>query len=184
MIPFKIHYLLLFFWIFSLNDLPHSPVIADETDIRSILCSGEEIAFPGRCTGSAYCTACKSCKYCTHCNSGGSCGVCGGGSYRSNKPTTRSYSAPKPKAKSYFSTPSYNNNGSQVQTIEYVEKYAKYIVTKATSLRQLATHKSDVLLRFAPGDEVVFLEATNEYWWKVSFDDKIGWVKKALLIEK
>jgi uncharacterized protein YgiM (DUF1202 family) len=58
------------------------------------------------------------------------------------------------------------------------------IVTEKTSLRQSATHESSILRRLDVGEEVVVLEHTNQYWWKVVHYDKTGWVKKALLREK
>lgn len=56
-----------------------------------------------------------------------------------------------------------------------------YRVTEATSLRQSATHKSTVMLRFQPGDEVEVLEKSDVYWWKVRYFGKTGYVKSFLL---
>jgi hypothetical protein len=59
-----------------------------------------------------------------------------------------------------------------------------YILLEATSLRSQPTHKSEVVLRFDPGDEVILLEETSKWWWKVYFAGTTGWVKSAKLVEK
>lgn len=56
-----------------------------------------------------------------------------------------------------------------------------YILTDETSLREGASSKTRVLLRFKPGDNVDVIDSSDNWWWKVKFKDKIGWVKKALL---
>jgi hypothetical protein len=56
-----------------------------------------------------------------------------------------------------------------------------FYVFESTSFREEATHLSGVILRFTPGDAVVLLEKTDQYWWKVRFKDKTGWVKAAKL---
>lgn len=56
-----------------------------------------------------------------------------------------------------------------------------FSITESTSFRKDATHLSDIILRFASGDEVELLEKTNQYWWKVRFKGRTGWVKAANL---
>lgn len=183
MISSKLYYLL----FILLAHMPDSTQHLSAVELKEhtiILCSGEELAPEGRCTGSRYCTACTTCNYCKHCNSGGSCGVCGGGSSRRtyspsyySKDGTNRYSKP---SNPYTTQPVFTPE--KQHTIIIVNDL--YIVTQATSLRQRATHKSNVLLRFAPGDEATLLEPTDKYWWKVVFNGKVGWVKKALLRKK
>jgi hypothetical protein len=57
----------------------------------------------------------------------------------------------------------------------------RFVLTASTSFRQKATHKSDVLLRFRPNDEVEVLEKTNKWWWRVRYDERTGYVKAQLL---
>ena len=57
----------------------------------------------------------------------------------------------------------------------------QFIVTRATSLREAATHESDVIRRFAPGDEVTLLASNHRDWWKVRYKDRTGWVKKTMM---
>lgn len=64
---------------------------------------------------------------------------------------------------------------------EETEPLGTFYVFESTSFREEATHLSDVILRFAPGNEVTLLEKTDQYWWKVRFNDKTGWVKAAKL---
>ncbi|MFK7809231.1 MAG: SH3 domain-containing protein [Saprospiraceae bacterium] len=54
-------------------------------------------------------------------------------------------------------------------------------ITKATSLRRKATHKSKVLQRLPVGKSVAVLEKTNKHWWKVNIDGREGYVKALLL---
>lgn len=61
---------------------------------------------------------------------------------------------------------------------------AEYVVIKATSLRQKSTHKSKVLTRLYEGREVTVLEHTNEWWWKVDYKGRIGWVKNFCMKKK
>ncbi len=57
-----------------------------------------------------------------------------------------------------------------------------YFVTKATSLRQRAESSSAVTDRLREGDSVIILNSIQEhYWWKVSHEGKVGWVKSHLL---
>ena len=57
-----------------------------------------------------------------------------------------------------------------------------FTLKKRTSLRQRATHKSPVISRLASGTNLLVLEKTSKYWWKVRIEDNIGYVK-ALLLE-
>ena len=54
-------------------------------------------------------------------------------------------------------------------------------LTQATSLRAAPTHKSEVLLRFRPGDRVKVLEKTEYYWWRVRYEERTGYAKALLL---
>ena len=56
-----------------------------------------------------------------------------------------------------------------------------YLLTDATSLREGPDHTTHVLLRFVPGNQVKVLEKTNKFWWKVTYKNKIGYAKAALL---
>lgn len=56
-----------------------------------------------------------------------------------------------------------------------------FSLTDKTSLREEATSKSGVIKRLDIGDQVLVLEETNKYWWKVKLGDRTGWVKAALL---
>lgn len=64
------------------------------------------------------------------------------------------------------------------------ESLGTYYLIQSTSLRREATHQSGVMLRFNSGNTVELLEKTNQYWWKVRFNGKIGWVKAAKLQEE
>lgn len=64
---------------------------------------------------------------------------------------------------------------------EEIEVLGAFYVFESTSFREEATHRSGIILRFAPGNQVELLERTNQYWWKVRFKGKIGWVKAAKL---
>ncbi len=54
-------------------------------------------------------------------------------------------------------------------------------LTEATSFRREATHKSEVLLRFEPGDQVEVLEKTEYFWWRVRYRGQTGYTKALLL---
>lgn len=54
-------------------------------------------------------------------------------------------------------------------------------LTGRTSLREKATHESAVLQRLAEGQRVEVLEKTNNWWWKVRCDGRLGYVKAQLL---
>lgn len=56
-----------------------------------------------------------------------------------------------------------------------------FSLTQRTSLREEATSQSDVIKRLGVGDQVLVLEETNKFWWKVRLGDRTGWVKAALL---
>lgn len=56
-----------------------------------------------------------------------------------------------------------------------------YRVTRETSLRTGPDAKEQVILRFRVGDRVEILDDSGYWWWKVRFDGKTGWAKKALL---
>ena len=120
------------------------------------LCSGLEMD-SGRCTGSANCTACSTCNYCAYCNSGGSCGVCSRSNWN-RYDQQRNYSTPRYSAKVYYS------------------------LTMKTSLRRLPSSQSEVLIRFKTGDKVELIKHYNEWWSKVRYKGKIGYVKRKLLI--
>jgi len=142
------------------------------------LCSGRYVDI-GKCTGSVYCKACKTCNYCAYCNNGGSCGVCG---KRPSKPKVYTYPSPSQKPKTYTypsrKKKAYDNKESTILQSS-IKTY--YLLTLETSLRKLPTSKSEVLLRFKTGDTVGFIEHYNEWWSKVKFEGRIGYVKRRLL---
>lgn len=57
----------------------------------------------------------------------------------------------------------------------------EFTVTQRTSLRTEAASSSSVQLRLPEFATVKVLEETNQYWWKVDYKGKEGYVKKALL---
>lgn len=59
-----------------------------------------------------------------------------------------------------------------------------HTLIQATSLRARPDGKAKVLKRFALGDQVTVLDNSGEWWWKVNFNGKEGWVKRRLLEEK
>ena len=153
------------------------------------LCSGK--VSNGRCTGSVYCRACKNCKYCAHCNSGGSCGVCG-------KRSTKTYSSPKSeppkkynsnKTKSNYKNPSYSRSSKVAKPYNDKKRTPitpnnAYVITQKTSLREYGDSQAKVLKRLRVDEEVLVIESTGKYWWKVIHENEIGWVKKHLLKKK
>jgi uncharacterized protein YgiM (DUF1202 family) len=56
-----------------------------------------------------------------------------------------------------------------------------YKVMQATSFRTKPNSQSKVILRFKAGNEVEVLESSDDWWWKVLYNSKVGWVKKRLL---
>jgi len=57
-----------------------------------------------------------------------------------------------------------------------------FALTEATSLREGPTHKTEVILRFRPGDQVELLEKHDRWWWRVRFEGRSGYVKAFLLV--
>jgi uncharacterized protein YgiM (DUF1202 family) len=57
----------------------------------------------------------------------------------------------------------------------------QYRLSKETSLRKQATHKSASLKRLQPGCSITVIEKTSAHWWKVETGDGIGYVKAFLL---
>ncbi|MFK7774445.1 MAG: hypothetical protein AB8F94_20045 [Saprospiraceae bacterium] len=76
------------------------------------------------------------------------------------------YSEPKPE-------PSSNTSIDRI-------KYSKR-VTKKTSLRKSSSSKSRVILRLEVGQKVSVIDDSEQWWAKVMYQEKIGWVKKSLL---
>jgi len=56
-----------------------------------------------------------------------------------------------------------------------------YVLTKRTSLREAPDAQSRVISRMAVGTELILLEKTNKWWWKVSMGGWEGYAKAALL---
>lgn len=54
-------------------------------------------------------------------------------------------------------------------------------LTQKTSLRAYPDSQSRVILRFDPEDKVLLIEEFNEWWTRVEFNGKVGYVKKKLL---
>lgn len=169
----------LFFFtsIFSFSSPQHqnAPI-----QIESILCSsyGSE---HGTCRGLANCTACTNCKYCGYCNNGGSCGVCAIRPQSDYKPKPRKekkYYPPRKKKSNSKRADIINDDKIKVAPNSYNNTYT---VTKKTSLREFANSKSKVLKRLDVNQEVIVLESPAGYWWKVIYNEKVGWMKKNLL---
>ncbi len=59
-----------------------------------------------------------------------------------------------------------------------------FVLTQETSLRTRPDSKAKVILRFEIGDEVKVLDDSGQWWWKVIFDGKTGWLKRHLLEEQ
>lgn len=59
-----------------------------------------------------------------------------------------------------------------------------YILTKRTSLREAPDSQSKVISRMPVGTELLLLERTNEWWWRVSMGGWEGYVKAHLLKNK
>lgn len=82
-------------------------------------------------------------------------------------------------------TPEKTAETTPVEEVAEPEKEAPaFTVTQRTSLRAEATSSSTVRLRLPEFATVKVLEETNQYWWKVDYDGKEGYVKKALLEPK
>lgn len=62
-----------------------------------------------------------------------------------------------------------------------MEALGVFEVAESTSLRQGASHETEILLRLRSGNRVELLEKTSKYWWKVRFDHQEGYVKALLL---
>lgn len=56
-----------------------------------------------------------------------------------------------------------------------------YYMTESTSLRVGPHHTTDVILRLRPGYEVEVLEQTGRWWWKVRYQDRVGYAKSFLM---
>ncbi len=54
-------------------------------------------------------------------------------------------------------------------------------VIKSTSLRESPKSSSKVLKRLKKGASAIILEKTNRYWWRVSIEGKVGYIKASLL---
>ena len=59
-----------------------------------------------------------------------------------------------------------------------------YILTKRTSLREAPSSQSKVISRMPVGTELLLLERTSEWWWRVSMGGWEGYVKAHLLKNK
>ncbi len=71
------------------------------------------------------------------------------------------------------SKPHYN---SSIKTIKYSKR-----VYKATSLRENANSKAKVILRFKAGNKVEVIDDSGQWWAKVMYQERVGWVKKSVL---
>ncbi|MEZ5042416.1 MAG: DUF5723 family protein [Saprospiraceae bacterium] len=69
------------------------------------------------------------------------------------------------------------------QPVEGSVEQAKgiFVLTQRTSLRAEANSTSTVQQRIEIGEQVLLLEETDKFWWKVKLGEKTGWVKAALL---
>lgn len=59
-----------------------------------------------------------------------------------------------------------------------------YILTKRTSLREAPNAQSRVISRMSAGTELLLLERTDQWWWRVSMGGWEGYVKAHLLKNK
>lgn len=187
--PIKPHTIALLLLSFSFNFITaqNIQIVPDKDQI--VMCSSFKAEVAGTCYGKANCTACSSCNYCAHCNNGGSCGVCDPllklysppSNKRTVSPPSYKYTAPARRSPKSNTTP----NKPLISLTDITGSEAEhYLLTQSTSLRQASTHKSSVLKRFVRGDQVVLLEKTNQFWWKVEHKGKTGWVKCLLLKKK
>ena len=69
---------------------------------------------------------------------------------------------------------------SQYENRKYFAGYRLNVIQK-TSLRLRPNSQSQVILRFDVGDGVEILNDDGEWWWKVMFNGKVGWIKKQCL---
>lgn len=155
------------------------------------LCSGKSLNI-AKCTGSKYCRACKTCEYCKHCNNGGSCGVCVKSKnyslpskpyYAPKYPKSKSYSTPKyPSSNSYSTKPRTYTRKKETPKVEQNTSQSFYSLTDATSLRTSPSSKSKVILRFRKGNLVTLISNYDEWWCKVEYNGRIGYVKRRLLL--
>ncbi|MEZ4995039.1 MAG: SH3 domain-containing protein, partial [Saprospiraceae bacterium] len=79
----------------------------------------------------------------------------------------------------YARSSDMNYNNDELVSRSVADNMRK--VTKATSFRDGPDSKARVLLRFEPGDQVIVLDDSGHWWWKVSFQGREGWVKRQLL---
>ena len=70
----------------------------------------------------------------------------------------------------------------QANTVEPKPVKGLLRVKQATSLRTGPSASERVIRRLQESEEVFLLEKTDRYWWKVRFEDQVGYAKAALMI--
>ncbi|MFK7946473.1 MAG: SH3 domain-containing protein [Saprospiraceae bacterium] len=78
----------------------------------------------------------------------------------------------------------FNSNSTSLQRTETERATVNmniYRVVKETSLRDEASSKSRVISRLEVETLIEVIDDEGEWWWKVRYNNKIGWVKKKLL---
>ena len=92
--------------------------------------------------------------------------------------------APQPKAQPPLTEQPERTPESAQQTNPPRPVASNYILTKRTSLREAPDSQSRVISRMPVGTELLLLERTNEWWWRVSMGGWKGYVKAHLLKNK
>jgi uncharacterized protein YgiM (DUF1202 family) len=80
------------------------------------------------------------------------------------------------KSQTFSDSDSKPKSNSSIDTIKYSKR-----VHKSTSLRKNPNSKSKVILRFKVGNKVSVIDDSGQWWSKVIYQEKVGWVKKSLL---
>lgn len=126
----------------------------------------------GRCTGSAYCTACSNCSRCAHCSNGGSCGVCS---------PSETYYTTKTETKEKKNKSSYKIKPIPI-TKTYYKNESIIVYNQLINLREKPTTKSKIIQCLSTGDEVLFIESTDD-WIKVKVKKTglVGYIYSKLL---
>ena len=104
------------------------------------------------------------------------------------KPPTDTVALPKPQVDPFGTVspeavppPAPANAAPAEEPQPAASQFGTYLLTGRTSLREGPTHTTGVILRFQAGDRVEVLEKTDQWWWRVRFGDKTGYVKAELL---
>ena len=66
----------------------------------------------------------------------------------------------------------------------YSQQSNQYQLTEASPLRSYPDSSAPSIKYLEVNEEVKVIDDSNEYWWKVSYGGKVGWVKKRSLKKK